>query len=232
MKIYRKILLTSTAILVSSVFSTMVSASATTPDYSSSATNTAGIEVMNDSSQESTLGIFDPNFKEKAKQQGFDPDTIIAGYYVPFDKSHTSNQAGLQTMSDYYLKNIDMQQITGNVIDRSIGRGPAPLSLTVKRGISTTFSSEISSKLGWNGADIASKLGVSYQQSIEFSKTYGPIEVPKNKTYTIYCAPTYNYYSFEVWEKGWFRDSHIGTYEYREPTGLYFYWQDTTGWGN
>lgn len=123
-----------------------------------------------------------------------------------------------------------MTQITGNVIDRASGEGPAPLSLKVSQGVSTTFSAELSSKVGWNGADIASRLGITYQASKHLERVYGPVQIPKDRVYTIYCAPKYNYYSFEVWKKTLFSDSHIGTYEYKEPIGLHFYWQDTTGW--
>lgn len=228
MKKYGKILLT--AIMFSSVFSTVASASSEGQVLS---TNTPGIEINNDISQTSTIGVFDPNFKEKAIAQGLDPETIIAGYYVPFDKTRSnlsSDQVVPSALGDYYLKNIDMTQITGNVIDRAAGKGPAPLSLSVNDGVSTTFSAEISSKVGWGGAEIAAKLGTTYQATRTFNKTYGPIQIPANKTYTIYCAPTYNYYSFQIWKQGLFSDSHIGSYEYKEPTGLYFYWQDTTGW--
>lgn len=106
----------------------------------------------------------------------------------------------------------------------------APLSLTVTESLQTTFSVEITTKIGWTGAEVTSRLGITYQASISFSQTYGPIQIPAGKIYTIYCAPTYNYYTFEVWEDDVFFDDYIGTYEYREPTGLYIYWQDETGW--
>lgn len=144
MKKFGKILLT--AIMISSVFSTVASASSEGPVISM---NTPEIVSNNDISQTSAIGIFDPNFKEKASSQGLDPETIIAGYYVPFDKtrSNLSNDQVLPSaIGDYYLKNIDMTQITGNVIERAIGKGPAPLSLSVIDGVATTFSAEVSSK--------------------------------------------------------------------------------------
>ncbi|WP_145334148.1 hypothetical protein [Paenibacillus xylanexedens] len=228
MKNYGKILLT--AIMISSLYSTVAAASSEGQDLS---TNTPEIMINNEISQTSTIGIFDPNFKEKAISQGLDSETIIAGYYVPFDKTRSnlsSDQVLPSALGDVYLKNIDMTQITGNVIERAVGKGPAPLSLSVVDGVATTFSAEISSKAGLGGAEIAAKLGTTYQATRNFNKTYGPIQIPANKTYTIYCAPTYNYYSFQIWKQGFFSDSYIGTYEYKEPTGLYFYWQDTTGW--
>ena len=188
--------------------------------------------------------IFDPNFRQAAAAQGLDPNRAVAGYWVPFIVS-SNNQNPQTNISDniqseirpleiggneYYLKNIKIIPITGNVISRVTGIGPAPLSMTVSESIQTTFSPEISSVLGWSGAQIASKLGITYQASRHFERTYGPIQIPAGKKYTIYCAPTYNLYEFEVWEDDWLYDDFIGLFEYRDPTGLYFYWQDETGW--
>lgn len=178
--------------------------------------------------------IFDPNYKEVGEQLGLDSDRAVAGYFVPF--TNNAQQFGPEVTpleiggNEYYLKNISMSQITGNVIQTSTGTGAAPLSLTVSEAVATTFSTEITSEIGWSGAKIAGKLGLSYQATKTYSHTYGPINVPAGKTYRIYCAPTYNYYTYEIWEDDPLYDDYIGTYYYKEPTGLYFYYQDITGW--
>lgn len=83
--------------------------------------------------------------------------------------------------------------------------------------VSTTFSAELSSEFGLDGSKIAAKIGTSFQSSVQFTKSFGPIDVPAGKT------------SFDVWEDDPIYDDYLGTYSYQEPTGIYFYWQDMTG---
>lgn len=96
------------------------------------------------------------------------------------------------------------------------------MSLKVSQGVSTTFSAELSSKVGWNGADIPSRLGITYEASKHLERIHGPIQIPEDRKYTIYCAPLYNYYSFQVWKKTLFSDSHIGTYEVQRTNRVIF----------
>lgn len=174
---------------------------------------------------------FDPKFKEMAKKQGLDPSTIIAGYKVIYKNPSKKLTAAPFASDPYYIKDGSMDQITGNVIHRASGVGPAPLSMQYSTQLSSTFSTEVTAEAGWDGAKLAGKLGASFTVGETFTDSYGPINVPKGKKYTIYCAPTYNYYTFDLWKTGLLWDSRIGSYYYKEPTGLYFYYQDVTGWG-
>lgn len=178
--------------------------------------------------------IFDQNYKEKAVELGLDPATVVGGYFVPFEETETSEIAPFNDFigqSEYYLNNINMYSTTGNIIDRLAGMGPAPLTMQVSDTVQTLVSTEVTAELGLTQAQIASKIGVQYSASRTFSKTYGPINVPSGKTYTIYCYPMYNHYSYDIWEDDLINDDYIGNFYYKEPTGLYFVHQDTTGWG-
>jgi len=232
MKLHSKALLLSLSLILTSL-SGVVTASAN-DEISYKQSNSTSQNGTSFVDLDDTKPIFDPNFKEKAIKQGLDPDTIIAGYYVPFPSANQDPNPNEMRPYEFggneiFFRNIDMVQITGNIIDRLSARGPGPLAMQYIGSVSTTFSAELSSEFGLDGSKIAAKIGTSFQSSVQFTKSFGPIDVPAGKTYTIYCCPTYNYYSFDVWEDDPIYDDYLGTYSYQEPTGIYFYWQDMTG---
>jgi hypothetical protein len=108
------------------------------------------------------------------------------------------------------------------------GKGPAPFSLSVGNVVSTTFSAEISSKVGWG-----QRLLQNWEQPIrELTPTKSHLASLKSlqTEHIRFIVPQHITTDILNTRQGLFPNSHIGTYEYKEPTSLYFYWKDTTSW--
>ncbi|WP_369802241.1 DUF6426 family protein, partial [Geobacillus sp. B4113_201601] len=143
------------------------------------------------------------------------------GFMSPFLFSCQFMLANLLIYS--YLKNITTSEACGiEIIRQSTFKGPSTATMSVKQGVSATWSSNTNI----SAETVSATLGFNVTKSYEVTDTY-QIRVPAGKTYTIIARPYYKVYNFDVWYDpliGW--DSKVGYGYAAKPVGVCFYYYE------
>ncbi len=138
---------------------------------------------------------------------------------LPGDRPVVTPQLG----TGYYLKNITTSEARGTeIIRQSTFKGPSTATMSIKQGVSATWSSNTNI----SAETVSAALGFNVTKSYEVTDTY-QIQVPAGKTYTIIARPYYKVYNFEVWYDpliGW--DSKVGYGYAAKPVGVCFYYYE------
>lgn len=89
--------------------------------------------------------------------------------------------------------------------------------MTISQGLSATFSSSVSV----NASVVTAGVGFDVAETFNVSDSQN-ISVPKGKRGEIIAHPIYLVKEFEVWSKGWFSDSLLGSGTAYKPIGVCF----------
>lgn len=117
-----------------------------------------------------------------------------------------------------YIKTTGTSQGTGNMLGQNsntcYSKGGCG-QLQVQVSVNTTVSNEYSSTLGVALPENIVSAGVGYtigaSVSVQNTGTYSENNVPEGKSLYIQAYARINITGFEVWEKGWFSDSKVGS---------------------